>query len=284
MLDQYQCEVEDTYAEAFRSLYAEFLITARDRKWLNHALQAATGHASSTIMCDCEAGLDRYVGPGGDESFSTPDGRPGAIVQLHVPRFRKDRVPALEKALLARVCQNVLTCPTTACFNMLETEDYYRLGRKLAYFGDGHEFLEERFGRKMWIVPTMGGEFAIDRRFGYADGIMGATSGLWEPRKTPPLLPLKKQSLQSSKRPVQSPPSPVGSQPTHRKRVANIPSCLPARLRNTVPRSKRNSENNPWSRIELRPFRKLLSMDATSMSSPKRPGMRFRPATTRPVS
>ena len=61
--------VEDTYAEAFRSLYVEFLITARDRKWLDHAVNAATGCASSSIRCDCEAGLDRYVGPGGDESF-----------------------------------------------------------------------------------------------------------------------------------------------------------------------------------------------------------------------
>jgi formylmethanofuran--tetrahydromethanopterin N-formyltransferase len=51
--------VEDTYAEAFRSLYTEFLITARDRKWLDHAVQAATGHGSSTIFCDCEAGVDR---------------------------------------------------------------------------------------------------------------------------------------------------------------------------------------------------------------------------------
>ena len=78
--------VEDTYAEAFKSLYAEILITARDRTWLDHALHAVTGNASSTILCDCEAGLDRYVGPGGDESLATPDGRPGAVVQLHVPR------------------------------------------------------------------------------------------------------------------------------------------------------------------------------------------------------
>ena len=85
-------EIEDTYAEAFRSLFAEVLVTARDRKWLDAAVAACTGNASSTILCDCEAGLDRYVGPGGDESFPTPDGRPGAIVQFHVPRFRKDRV------------------------------------------------------------------------------------------------------------------------------------------------------------------------------------------------
>src|SRR5205809_190718 len=89
--------VDDTYAEAFTSLYAEILMTARDRVWLDHALNAVTGNASSTIMCDCEAGLDRYVGPGGDESASTPDGRPGAIVQFHVPSFRKDRVEALER-------------------------------------------------------------------------------------------------------------------------------------------------------------------------------------------
>ena len=46
-----RAEVEDTYAEAFKSLYAEFLITARDRTWLDHALSAATGNGSSTIQC-----------------------------------------------------------------------------------------------------------------------------------------------------------------------------------------------------------------------------------------
>ena len=131
--------VEDTYAEAFRSLYVEFLITARDRKWLDHAINAATGCASSTIRCDCEAGLDRYVGPGGDESFETPDGRPGAICQLHVPRFWKHRVEALEKTLLTRVSQNVLTCATARCFSLSDSEPYYRLGRKIAFFGDGFE-------------------------------------------------------------------------------------------------------------------------------------------------
>src|SRR6267154_5200869 len=106
--------IDDTYAEAFKSLYAEILITARDRTWLDHALHAVTGNASSTIMCDCEAGLDRYVdhgGSGGGEFIQTPDGRPGAIVQFHLPRFRKDRVEELERALLIRISQNVLTCP-----------------------------------------------------------------------------------------------------------------------------------------------------------------------------
>jgi formylmethanofuran--tetrahydromethanopterin N-formyltransferase len=172
-----RAEIEDTYAEAFRSLYAEVLVTARDRTWLDHAVAAATGNASSTILCDCEAGLDRYVGPGGDESVTTPDGRPGAILQFHVPRFRKDRVEALERSLLVRISQNVLTCPTTACFNLLDTEPYYKLGRKLAFFGDGYQMRAVRHGRPVWVVPILGGEFVIDRRFGYRDGLMGGN--LW---------------------------------------------------------------------------------------------------------
>jgi formylmethanofuran--tetrahydromethanopterin N-formyltransferase len=169
--------VADTYAEAFRSIYVEFLITARDRRWVEHAVNAATGNGSSTILCDCEAGLDRYVGPGGDESFATPDGRPGAIVQLHMPRFRKDRVKALERSALVRISQNVLTCPTAACFNLIDSATYYKMGRKVAYFGDGFQKRIERFGRRMWWIPTLGGEFILDRRLGYADGLMGGN--LW---------------------------------------------------------------------------------------------------------
>ncbi|MHC4878663.1 MAG: formylmethanofuran--tetrahydromethanopterin N-formyltransferase [Planctomycetota bacterium] len=172
-----RAEIEDTYAEAFRSLYSEFLITARDRKWLDHAVREATGNASSTILCDCEAGVDRYVGPGGDESVPTPDGRPGAIIQIHVPRFRKDRVEALGRSLLVRISQNVLTCPTARCFSLLNTDEYHKLGRKVAYFGDGFERRDRQFGRDVWAIPIMGGEFVLERRFGYTDGVMGGN--LW---------------------------------------------------------------------------------------------------------
>jgi formylmethanofuran--tetrahydromethanopterin N-formyltransferase len=165
-------EVEDTYAEAFRSIYAEVLVTARDRKWLDIAVGAATGNASSSIMCDCEAGLDRYVEPG-----ETPDGRPGAVLQFHVPRFRKDRVEALERSLLVRISQNVLTCATASCFCPDPGENRYKLGRKIAYFGDGHQFRDVRHGRRVWVVPILGGEFVIDRRFGWREGLMGGN--LW---------------------------------------------------------------------------------------------------------
>lgn len=169
--------VEDTYAEAFRSLYAEILITVRDHQWLKIACQEVAGNASSTIFCDCEAGVDRLVGPGGDESFPTPDGRPGAILQFHVPRFWKDREARLERVLLTRISQNVLTCPTTACFNLISKDTGYKLGRKISFFGDEYQFRDIRHDRRVWVIPIMGGEFVIDRRFCSADGIMGGN--LW---------------------------------------------------------------------------------------------------------
>ncbi|MEY2612235.1 MAG: Formyltransferase/hydrolase complex subunit [Planctomycetota bacterium] len=173
---QWQALVEDTYAEAFRSLYSRVLVTARDEKWLLAACQKATGHASSTILCDCEAGIEGIV-DGKSPGQETPDGRIGAYLQFHVPRFRKDRVEHLEKVLLARLSQNVLTCPTTRLFNALDSDPYFKLGRKIAYFGDGHQFRSEMNGEKGWTIPTLGGEFFLSRRFGYADGIMGGN--LW---------------------------------------------------------------------------------------------------------
>lgn len=168
--------VEDTYAEGFRSIYAELVITARDRTWLDHCVHAFSGHGSSTILCDSEVGVVRYL-DGTSPGQETPDGRVGARLQVHVPRFRKDRQRHLEKVLLARISQNVLTCPTARCFNALDTEDYFKLGRKVALFGDGYQFRDARFGTKGWVVPIMGGEFYLSRRFGFSDGIMGGN--LW---------------------------------------------------------------------------------------------------------
>ena len=174
--------VDDTYAEAFRSIYGEILLTARDEKWLRHCVNAITGHSSSTILCDCEAGVAQWIGldgPGSRSStpLSTPDGRVGAVIQFHVPRFRKDRREHLEQVMLARISQNALTCPTIRCFNRLETDDYFKLGRKIAFFGDHHQFRDTRFGKPGWVIPTLGGEFFLSRRFGFQDGVMGGN--LW---------------------------------------------------------------------------------------------------------
>jgi formylmethanofuran--tetrahydromethanopterin N-formyltransferase len=68
--------------------------------------------------------------------------------------------------------------PATACFNLLdEPTQWFKIGRKIAFFGDGFQFRALRHGRKVWVVPILGGEFEIDRRFGYRDGLMGGN--LW---------------------------------------------------------------------------------------------------------
>jgi formylmethanofuran--tetrahydromethanopterin N-formyltransferase len=72
----------------------------------------------------------------------------------------------------------VLTCPTTACFNVLPSEEkWFPLGRKVSYFGDGYQFKTERHGRRVRVIPILSGEFVIERRCGFADGLMGGN--LW---------------------------------------------------------------------------------------------------------
>jgi formylmethanofuran--tetrahydromethanopterin N-formyltransferase len=98
-------------------------------------------------------------------------------VQFHVPKFKKNRERHLEKVLIARLSQNVLTCPTARVFNLLEGGDYFSVGKKIAFFGDGHQFRAERFDEELWVIPIMGGEFEISRRFGFREGVMGGN--LW---------------------------------------------------------------------------------------------------------
>lgn len=89
----------------------------------------------------------------------------------------KNRERQLEKVMMARIGQNILTCPTARCFNRLHTDDFFKLGRKIALFGDRHQFRDVRFGEKGWVVPVLGGEFFLSRRFGFRDGVMGGN--LW---------------------------------------------------------------------------------------------------------
>ena len=51
------------------------------------------------------------------------------------------------------------------------------MGRKVAYFGNGYQKRIVRFGRKMWWIPILGGEFVLDRRLGFTPGLMGGN--LW---------------------------------------------------------------------------------------------------------
>lgn len=165
--------VEDTYAEAFKSVYSRIIVTAKNRRWLDSAVSSVTGYATSTIGCDCEAGVEKTLEAGG-----TPDGRVGALIQFHVPKFKKEPEKQLEWALIHRISQSVLTCPTARVFDAGEKECVFEVGRKLGFFGDGFQQEKHEFDRTMIEIPVMAGSFMIEKGLSYSGGVMGGNMWL----------------------------------------------------------------------------------------------------------
>jgi len=156
-------EIEDTFAEAFNLWAARILITTANEKWARTVASVVTGYATSTIACDAEAGIDKFV-----SASETPDGRPGVIVMFFAPKKNLDHV------LLNRIGQCVLTCPTTAVFDaMPEPEEKLDTGAKMRYFGDGFQTKSELKGRTIHEIPVMEGVFKIEAEFGIRKGVAG---------------------------------------------------------------------------------------------------------------
>ncbi len=157
--------IEDTFAEAFPMTACRLVVTAETPEWAATAGQVTTGYAASVIGCDAEAGIERTLSP--DE---TPDGRPGVSLLLFA--FNRE---ALQKAVVNRVGQCVLTCPTTACFNGLPVvkEKALRVGGMLRFFGDTFQFSKKLNDRRFWRLPVMDGEFLCEDYFGTIKGVAG---------------------------------------------------------------------------------------------------------------
>lgn len=157
--------IVDTFAEAFPMTACRVIVTAVSETWARIAGQQATGYAASVIGCDAEAGIERALPPD-----STPDGRPG--VSLLFFGFGRD---SLQKAVVNRIAQCVLTCPTTACYNGLPVvkEKALSVGGNLRYFGDGWQFSKKLEERRFWRVPVMDGEFLCEDLFGTVKGVAG---------------------------------------------------------------------------------------------------------------
>ncbi len=157
--------IEDTFAEAFPMTAARLVVTAETTAWAQTAGQVTTGYASSVIGCDAEAAVERTL-----SSDETPDGRPGVSLLLFA--FSRD---ALQKALVNRVGQCVLTCPTTACYNGLPLvkDKNVRIGGNLRFFGDTFQFSKKLEGRRFWRMPVMDGEFVCEDWFGTVKGVAG---------------------------------------------------------------------------------------------------------------
>lgn len=154
-------EIEDTFAEAFKMWGCRIIVTARNARWAMIAATTMTGFATSVIGCKCEAGIEGTVA-------DTPDGRPGVSILLFTPG--RDDMP---KRLLERIGQCILTCPTTACFNGLESDTEVAVGGQLRFFGDGFQASKVIGGRRFWRIPVMEGEFLIEEKFGMQRSVGG---------------------------------------------------------------------------------------------------------------
>lgn len=157
--------IEDTFAEAFPMTASRVVVTAETPGWARTAGLTATGYAASVIGCDAEAGIERILSP-----EETPDGRPGLSLLFFA--FSRD---ALQKALVNRVGQCILTCPTTACYNGLPVvkDKTIRIGGNLRFFADGWQFSKKLEGRRYWRLPVMDGEFVCEDLFGTVKGVAG---------------------------------------------------------------------------------------------------------------
>jgi formylmethanofuran--tetrahydromethanopterin N-formyltransferase len=163
--------IEDSYCEAFPGWFCRILVTAKNRKWLNICAQVTTGFATSTIHCPAEAGIEKYVAEN-----ETPDGRPGVILLFFVSGKEK-----IDKLLLDRIGQCVLTCPTTACFDAFppsydpnEKFIEVKTGFKLKFFGDKFEEKDETSHPFVtYRVPVMDGIFVVQEMFKGGKGIAG---------------------------------------------------------------------------------------------------------------
>ncbi len=156
--------IVDTFAEAFGMRAARVTITAQSPAWARTAAQSLTGFATSVIGCKVEAGIEAELTPD-----VTPDLRPGVSVLLF--GFDAD---GLQRQLIDRVGQTVLTCPTTACFDGLpDATERVVVGGQLRHFGDRFQASKVLNGQRYWRIPVMEGEFLVQESFGVQKAIGG---------------------------------------------------------------------------------------------------------------
>jgi formylmethanofuran--tetrahydromethanopterin N-formyltransferase len=145
-------DIIDTFAEAFDMTATRIMITAAEPVWALRAAEAMTGFATSVIGCGVEAGIEQLC-----DGQETPDGRPGVSVLLFSVSGTE-----LEKQLVRRVGQCVLTCPSTSVFGAIDGEKRIAMGAKLRYFGDGFQISKKIGDKRYWRIPVMDGEFVCE--------------------------------------------------------------------------------------------------------------------------
>jgi formylmethanofuran--tetrahydromethanopterin N-formyltransferase len=166
MKKEFWDKVDDTFAEAFSGLCCRALVTADDKKTLKRAAYDSTS-TPGAVIGRVEGGIEAWV----DES-DTPDGRQGALLQFW---YGKDDLEEFELELSYRIRQDILVKPFTSLFNAQDDPDgYIDTMKQVGHCGDGFEWEEDIYGRRMIVVPIAIPDFKIERLLGYSQGVMGA--------------------------------------------------------------------------------------------------------------
>jgi formylmethanofuran--tetrahydromethanopterin N-formyltransferase len=164
--------IDDTFVEAFPGIFSRAIVTADDMETLMAAANDSTA-TPSVVIGRTEGGVERYL-----TEKETPDGRVGAILQfwgeLNLSKGFDRCLEKFEKELSFKIRQDILVKPFTAVFDALPSaEGKLDMMERVGHCGDGYEWVEERFGREVIVVPLMVPDFVIERYIGYARGIMG---------------------------------------------------------------------------------------------------------------
>ena len=168
-----KAEIEDTYAEAFDGILSRVIVTADHHEVLRKAAENATA-TPAIVIGRIEGGIEKYL-----NRQETPDGREGAVLQfwggIDENKPLEESVKKFEAELSFRIRQDILVKPFTAVFDALSKADgKIAMMERVGHCGDGYEWIEQRYGRDMIVVPLMVSDFLIEKELGYAKGVMGA--------------------------------------------------------------------------------------------------------------
>ncbi len=168
-----KAEIEDTYAEAFTGVFCRVIVTAEDENTLRCAAEDSTA-TPSVVIGRVEGGVEKWL-----SEKETPDHRKGAILQFWGAINRETPLTELlnkfETELSYRIRQDILVKPFTAVFDALpQARGKMDMMARVGHCGDGYEWVENRHGRELIVVPLMVPDFVIERYLGYSRGVMGA--------------------------------------------------------------------------------------------------------------
>jgi len=161
-----ELKVIDTYCEAFRGICCRVIVTAEDIETVRRAAYDATS-TPGTVIGRVEGGIESWLDRG-----KTPDKRYGAVLQFW---YNTDDIEKFNVELSYRIRQDILVKPFTSLFDAsLDPVGKIDTMKYIGHCGDGYEWEEELYGRKMILVPIAIPDFKIERDLGYMRGIMGA--------------------------------------------------------------------------------------------------------------